>query len=102
PGTNEVQTVTVSGTAGTFTLTFNGQTTASLPFDVTAAGMQSAIDALSTVGGVGGLVTVTQSGTAYTVTFGGSLAGFNQPILTAVGTGGTSVVVATVTEGGGG
>ena len=95
-------TVTGTGTAGTFTLTFNGQTTAALAFNVAASGMQSALNALSTIGGVGGSVTVTQAGTIYTVTFGGGLAGFNQPSLTAAGTGGASAVVATVSAGGGG
>src|SRR5207244_2025059 len=31
----EIQNVTVTGTSGTFTLTFNGQTTTSLPFNAT-------------------------------------------------------------------
>ena len=36
--------------AGTFTLTFKGQTTAPLPFDATAAQIDTALEALSTVG----------------------------------------------------
>jgi PKD repeat protein/glucose/arabinose dehydrogenase len=49
--TDEQQTVRVtSATAGTFTLTFKGQTTAPLPFNATAAQVDAALEALSTVG----------------------------------------------------
>ena len=49
--TDEQQTVRAQGaTAGTFTLTFKGQTTAPLPFDATAAQVDTALEALSTVG----------------------------------------------------
>ena len=69
------QQVQVSGSSGTFTLTFNGQTTAALNFNVTAAQMQAALNAL---GNVNGAATVTKKGSIYTVTFGGSLAGPEQ------------------------
>ncbi len=39
-----------SATGGTFTLTFNGQTTAPIPFDATAAQTQAALEALSNIG----------------------------------------------------
>lgn len=96
---SETQTVTVGGGSGTFTLTFNGQTTSSLAFNATAATVQSALNALSSIGGVGGSVTVTQVGSVYTVTFGGTLAGANQPEMTASGSGGATVAVATTHEG---
>jgi hypothetical protein len=50
-GTSEVQTLTESGTisAGTYTITFNGQTTTALAFDATAATIQAALEALSNV-----------------------------------------------------
>jgi PKD repeat protein/type 1 glutamine amidotransferase len=50
--TDENQTIRVSGgaTGGTFTLTFNGQTTAPLPFNATAAQISTALGALSTIG----------------------------------------------------
>src|SRR5205085_3190039 len=67
----EVQTVTVTGSAGSFTLTFNGSTTTSLVFNASAAAVQNALNALSTIGGVGGSVAVNQVGNVYTVTFGG-------------------------------
>lgn len=47
--TSEVQTITVVGSAGTFTLTWNGQTTSALPYNVTAAAMQAALWALSNI-----------------------------------------------------
>src|SRR5262249_9098026 len=77
------QQVAVSGSAGTFTLSFNGQTTAALAFNATAAQVQAALNALSTIAGGGGSVTVTQSGNIYTVVFGGTLAGQNNSLLVA-------------------
>jgi hypothetical protein len=112
-GTNEVQTVTITGapTGGTFTLTFDGQTTANIAYNATAAAVQSALEALSNInpsdiavaGGPG-------PATPWTVTFavgddGGQFDGRNVPQMTATGsfTGGTSPAVAvTTTTGGGG
>src|SRR5262249_32950697 len=87
-GVAEIQKFALAGSAGTFTLTFNGQTTGPLPFNVQAPQVQAALNALSSIGGVGGSVTVTKVVNTYTVTFGGSLAGQNLPIMTAVGSGG--------------
>ena len=48
--TNETQTVRMGNTTGgTFTLTFDGQTTAPFACDATAAAIQSALEALSNV-----------------------------------------------------
>jgi PKD repeat protein len=48
--TDEQQTVRVTGaTGGTFTLTFDGQTTAALPFNATAAQVDAALEALSNI-----------------------------------------------------
>lgn len=51
PGTNEKQTLEITGTptGGTFTLTFNGQTTAAIAFNATAATVQAALELLSTI-----------------------------------------------------
>jgi hypothetical protein len=98
-GVNEVQTVSIGGAAGTFSLTFNGQTTSSLAFNATAAQVQTALAALSTIGGVGGSVTVVQAANVYTVTFGGSLAHTNVAQMTATGAGGATPVVATAIDG---
>ena len=48
---DEQQTVrATNATGGTFTLTFNGQTTAALPYNATAAQVDTALEALSNVG----------------------------------------------------
>ncbi len=103
-GVNEVQTVTISGapTGGTFTLTFNGATTAAIAYNASTADVQSALQALSTIGS--GNVTVTgTAGSSYTVAFVKALGWANQPQMTAAHafTGGTSpsIAVATTTEG---
>ena len=49
--TDEQQTVRVTNaTGGTFTLTFNGQTTAPLAYNATAAQIDAALEALSNIG----------------------------------------------------
>ena len=102
---NEVQTVTVTGTptGGTFTLTFGGQTTAGIAFNATAAAVDAALEALSSVG-AGDVAVTGAAGGPYTVTFTGALAGTDVGAITADGsglTGGTtpSVTVATTTAG---
>lgn len=103
-GTNEVQSVSITGspTGGTFTLTFNGETTQPIPYNATASQVIAAISALSSVpgsglaGGGGPL-----PGTPVTVTFGGLLGGLDQPQMTADGselTGGTDPAVAVSTS----
>jgi hypothetical protein len=104
---NEIQTITITGTptGGTFTLTYAGQTTAGIAYNAVAAAVQSALQALSTVG-TGG-VTVAGGpgpGTAWTATFTGILAGTNIAQMTASAaslTGGTTpaVDVTTTTPG---
>lgn len=51
PGTNEVQLISFSAVpdAGTFTLTFNGQTTAAIAFNALAADVKAALELLGTV-----------------------------------------------------
>ena len=104
PGTptNEVQTITEGGSGLTsFTLTFDGQTTASIAAAATAAAVRAALEALSNI--APGDVTVTGSdGGPYTVTFKGQFAGENVPQMTATPTGGTgTVTIATTTAGAG-
>lgn len=106
--TNEVQTVTVTGTptSGTYTLTFSGQTTAGIPFNATAAQVQTALEALSNI--EVGDVTVTggpHPGTAIVVTFKGQYIGTDVAALVKNASGlggGTSpdVTVSTTTAGG--
>src|SRR5262249_37821567 len=103
---SEIQDVTVTGSAGTFTLTFNGQTTGSLAFNAAAsrgtrptASLQNALNALSTIGGVGGSVTVTKASNVYHITFGGSLAQQNLPALVGLGSGGATTTTLSVVDG---
>lgn len=103
---NEVQTITITGTptGGTFTLTFAGATTGPIAYNASAATVQTALRALSTIGGTnvacgGGAL----PGTAVTVTFQSAFANADVPLLTAVGsfTGGSSpaIAVAETTKG---
>jgi hypothetical protein len=103
-GADEAQTVTITGTptGGTFTLTWNGQTTSAIAYNATAAAVQSALRALSNMPESG--VTVTGGpgpGTPYVVTF---TDGANVAQMTASGsfTGGTTPAVAVTTTTGGG
>jgi hypothetical protein len=100
-GTAGVQTVTITGTpaGGTFTLTWNGKTTAPIVFNATAAVVQAALNALA------GGSTITATGgplpTGVVVTFPAAV---NQTLMTANGsalTGGTTpaVVVTQTTAG---
>ena len=105
--TSEVQTVTVTGTptGGTYTLTWTGQTTAAIPYNATAAQVQTALEDLSNI--AVGDVTVTggpHPGTAMSVAFAGANLGEDVAAMTATGslTGGSTpaVVIATTTAGG--
>lgn len=95
-GTNAVQTVTVAATAGTFTLSFQGHTTAALAFDATPAAVQSALETLPPIGA--GNVAV--SGT-YAVTFVNRLGLNPMPLLVAdsAGLAGGTASVVTTTAG---
>ncbi|MDX2999138.1 phage tail tube protein [Streptomyces scabiei] len=107
-GTDEVQTVTITGTptGGTYTLTFSGQTTTGIAYNATASAVQSALEALSNIAS-GDVVCGggPHPGTPVTVTFGGDYDGEDVPQMTASAaglTGGTSpaVTVTTTTPGG--
>lgn len=99
--TDEVQTITEGGSGLTsFTLTFSGQTTASIAAAATAAQVQSALEALSNIGA--GNVSVSGSaGGPYTVNFIGALLDTNVAQMTATPTGGTGTVTIATTTGGG-
>lgn len=99
----EVQTITEGGSGLTsFTLTYAGQTTASLDDDATAAQVQAALEALSNVGAGNVQVTGGPLGTGpFSVKFVGDLANTNVDQMTATPTGGTgTVTIATATAGG--
>jgi hypothetical protein len=96
PGSADVQTVSISGspTGGTFALAFNGQITAPIAYNAAASAVQSALQALSNIGG--GNLTCTGGplpGTPGACTFAGSLAtGLKSPMTQNSGglTGGSS------------
>lgn len=110
---NEVNTITsdaaTPATAGDFTLTVNGVTSAAIAFDADAADIQAALEAMSNI--VPGDVVAVDSGSGtdlgdashvVTLTWGGNLAGQNITI-TADFTGisaGSDHVLATSTAGG--
>ncbi|MCI0680506.1 MAG: Ig-like domain repeat protein [Gemmataceae bacterium] len=95
----EVQTVTVTGSSGTFTLSFNGETTGDLGFDAAEGIVAGALNNLPTIGGIGGSVTVTLAAGVYTITFGGNLLGLDVPQIAANGQGGATATPATAVHG---
>lgn len=97
--TADVQTISITGTptGGTFPLVFGADVAAGVPYDATAAQVQTALQALGSIGS--GNITCTGGplpGTAITCTFSGTLAkGLQSLMLTGSGglTGGTSPAV---------
>ena len=101
---NAVQAISVTGgpTGGTFTLTYNGVTTAAIPYNATATQIATALQALTSVGSPANLSAAGGQlpGTPVSVTFQGALGNQPQALLTANGsglTGGTAPAV-TVTS----
>lgn len=107
PGSNEVQTVTITGTptGGSFTLTYEGKTTAAIAYNATGAQVRAALIAGTDL--TANQLSATSGGplpgTAVVVTFD---TGSNVSQMTATGslTGGTTpaVAVTTTTAGGAG
>ena len=100
--TNEVQTLTRTATGATFTVIFDGETSGTIDATsaVTAAVIQTALDAMSNIN-PGDVVVAGATGGPFTITFGGQYTGANVPLMTTGGspTGG-SVTIATTTAGG--
>ena len=88
---DEVQSLTVTAEGGTYTITYDGQTTAAVAFDATAAAVQAALEALSNIDP--GDVTVSggpgdeAGSTPYVLTFGGAVAGTDVAEITTTATG---------------
>lgn len=96
---NEVQTITSSATGGTYTLTFNGETTADIAANASAMNVQTALEGLNNIDT--GDVAVAGTGSDRTVTFQGRYAATNVSLLVvddSLATGGT-VTVAQTTQG---
>ena len=107
PAINEVQTVTVDATGGHFHLTYSGQTTGELAYNITNTALETALEGLSNIGANNCQVSGGPGGeggnTPYVVTFIGTLGGQDVAQMTADATaltgGGSSVAVATQTAG---
>lgn len=101
-GVNEQQTVTVTATGGTFTLSFAGDTTAPIPEAATAAAVQAALEELDGID-PGDVAVTGSAGGPFTVEFRGRYAATNVAQMTADGTaltpGGSTAVVATSQAG---
>ena len=80
-GVDEIQTIMVKASGGTFTVKYDGQTSAALTAPLSAANMQAALEGLSNVGaGNVGTVTVntaTADTSTYTIVFTGTTATTN-------------------------
>ncbi len=110
PTQSETQRLAVDAEGGTFTLTFEGQTTGPIAFNAEAAEVEAALDALFSIGGVGGSVLVgggpgdSEAHYPYLISFGGSLEGSNVPLLVAdangLGGSGHTAIVTTPVPGG--
>ncbi len=74
---NEVQQLVIKATSGTYTLNFGGQTTAAIAFNANAAAVQAALVALSTIGSGNVAVSPQSLGTAFLITFQGTLGNKN-------------------------
>lgn len=89
--------IPVGSSAGTFTLTYKGQTTAPIVYNATNTAVQTALRALSTIGTNCTVRGGPGPGTAWVVTFTGALAQ-DPTLLTGVGTGLTPSGAVTVTD----
>lgn len=101
-GSSAVQSILIkNAAAGTFTITYNGQTTSALAFNASAADVQNALCALSNVG-VGNMEV--NNNAPYVVYFIGTLAAVAQVMLTvnaaSLTPSGASAVVTAIASGG--
>lgn len=78
--TTEFQVIRLlnSPTGGTWTLTFDGQTTTGIAYNASASTVQTALEALSNLA-PGDVTVVRNAGSQYTVTFAGAYLGVNVP-----------------------
>jgi len=69
-----VQVIAIAATGGTFTLTYSGRETAPLAFDLTAADVQAALEAIDRIG-AGNVVASGPDGGPFQLRFTGELTG---------------------------
>lgn len=106
-GDSESVSIAVNATGGSFTITIEGQTTAAIAFNATAAAVQAAVELLPGIGpndltwtggpGAAG------GATPYVGTWGGRYAGADAPAVTTTAaglTGGAGTAAVTTTAGG--
>lgn len=100
-GVNEVNTLVIDATGGTFPITVNGQTASGIAYNAATSAVQSALEGLSNV--APGDVTVTGTAGNYTLTWGGALANSNITISTSSAslTGGAATATLATTQAGG-
>jgi hypothetical protein len=77
-----VQVVTITAGGGTFTLTYSGQQTGPLPFDLTADALRGALEGLPRIG-AGNVVVSGPGGGPFELRFGGALEGRNIEVVEA-------------------
>jgi len=98
-----VQRVTVTATGGTFTLEYDGDETAAIDFDETAANVELALEALDGIA-PGDVVVTGDPGGPFTITFAGDLEEIGVPTIVADGAALTgpahAIAVAVIVEGG--
>jgi hypothetical protein len=99
-GVNEVQSLTVTATGGSFTLGFQGESSGAIPFDGSAGEVQAALEAIPALG-VGQVAVSGEAGGPFSIEFTGSRAGQDVPELSAEAAGLTgeepTAIVATTT-----
>jgi len=90
-GASEVQTIPyVALTSGSFSVSFGGATTGSIPYSASSATVQAALESLSAVGS--GNVAVSDAGGSWTISFQGGLTNTNVPPVTVTYTNGSGIV----------
>jgi hypothetical protein len=99
---DQVQTLSYSNTptTGSFTLSFEGESTTSIAYNASAATIQAALEAVSTIGESNVVCAGGDLPTAVTVTFQNVLGSQDNPLLEVDYTGATSTLSATVTRSG--
>lgn len=98
--TSEQSSLSQVGTVTSFTITYSGQTTSAITTPATAAQVQAALVALSNIGDNDVVVTGGGSPFVYNLKFQGALAGQDLAAVTTTPTGGGSITVTTVQNGG--
>ena len=76
---NEVQTLSVEATGGTYVLSFGGAETGAIAYDASSATVDNALDVLPGIDGNSNVVVSGSAEAGFTITFAGALAATNVP-----------------------